>query len=90
MGDHVVYLSTWHTQGGYSEERNIEQERCINLSRFYPNTEINGVDDETAAAGLLKGMTVYMLLFHTWVVRTSACVIVRPEKASLSSKWKRQ
>lgn len=62
VGDHVTYLT--REQGAYSEERNVGTDRCINLSRFFPNTEINGVDDETAAAGLLKGMTAYMLLFH--------------------------
>ena len=62
VGDHVTYLT--RDERAYSEERNVGVDRCINLSRFFPNTEINGVDDETAAAGLLKGMTAYMLLFH--------------------------
>jgi NADPH2:quinone reductase len=54
-GDRVAYQGTI---GAYAEERIIAANRVVPIP--------NGVDDETAAASMLKGLTAYYLLFKTW------------------------
>jgi NADPH2:quinone reductase len=57
VGDHVVYQGVL---GSYAEVRLVPAERCVKLPE--------DVDDKTAAAVFLKGVTVHSLLFRTFPV----------------------
>ena len=64
VGDRVCYQGTI---GAYAEERLIKAALLVPIP--------DGVDDRTAAAILLKGLTAYYLLFKTWPVRTGETVL---------------
>lgn len=57
VGDRVVYQGQI---GSYAAERLATAERMVPIPE--------GIDDQTAAAILLKGLTAYYLLFKTWDV----------------------
>lgn len=57
-GDRVCYQGVL---GAYAEERLLAADRLVPIPE--------GIDDETAAAALLKGLTAYYLLFKTWPVQ---------------------
>ncbi|WP_169196328.1 quinone oxidoreductase [Devosia sp. MC1541] len=63
-GDRVAYQGT---VGAYAEERIIAANRVVPIP--------DGVDDETAAAALLKGLTAYYLLFKTWPVAEGETIL---------------
>lgn len=63
-GDRVAYQGT---AGAYAEERIIAAARCVPIP--------DGVDDETAAAVMLKGLTAYYLLFKTWPVAAGETIL---------------
>jgi NADPH2:quinone reductase len=53
-GDRVGYIGP---PGAYADERLLPADRAFPIP--------DGIDDETAAAAMLKGMTVYYLIFET-------------------------
>ncbi len=53
--------------GAYSERRNVPAHRLVPLP--------DGIDDESAAAGMLKGMTVECLIRRTYPVRAGDTVL---------------
>ncbi len=63
-GDRVAYASV---VGSYSQERNIVAERLVKLP--------NNVDDRTAAASMLQGMTARYLLRKTYVVKAGDTIL---------------
>lgn len=63
-GDRVCYQGI---VGAYAEERLVEADRLVPIP--------DGVDDQTAAAILLKGQTAYYLLFKTWPVRAGETIL---------------
>jgi NADPH2:quinone reductase len=65
-GDRVVYLYT-ATPGSYSEARLIPAEVLVRLP--------GSVDDETAAATFLKGLTVHSLVRRTYPVKRGETVL---------------
>jgi NADPH:quinone reductase len=64
VGDRVGYQSG---VGAYAEERLMPAEKLVPIP--------DGVDDRTAAAILLKGLTAYYLLFKTWPVEAGQTVL---------------
>jgi NADPH2:quinone reductase len=63
-GDRVGYIGP---PGAYADERLMPADRAFPIP--------NGVDDETAAAAMLKGMTVYYLIFETHqLTRGESCL----------------
>jgi NADPH:quinone reductase len=56
-GDRIAYQSQI---GAYADERLLQADRVVPVPE--------GIDDKTAAAIMLKGLTAYYLLFKTWVV----------------------
>ncbi|MFC3705761.1 quinone oxidoreductase family protein [Devosia honganensis] len=63
-GDRVCYQGLL---GAYAEER------LVPAARLLPIPE--GVDERTAAAILLKGLTAYYLLFKTWPVKQGETIL---------------
>lgn len=64
IGDRVTYLAT----GTYASHVVVDSERAIKLN--------DSVDDEMAAAGLLKGLTAWMLLFEVWKARPGTTALI--------------
>lgn len=64
VGDRVAYQGQL---GAYATDRVAKAERLIPIP--------DGVDDQTAAAILLKGLTAYYLLFETWRVRPGETIL---------------
>ena len=64
-GDRVAYAMAI---GGYAETRLIDANKLIKL----PDT----IDDQTAAAMMLKGMTAHYLLFRTYPVKAGDTILV--------------
>jgi len=64
-GDRVVYAGT---MGAYAEANNVPADRLVKLP--------DGVSDEVAAAGLLKGMTAQYLLKRTHAVKRGETVLI--------------
>lgn len=64
-GDRVAYAATL---GGYAEERNIPAQFLVILP--------DSIDDETAAAMMLKGMTAEYLLRRTYRVKAGDTVLM--------------
>ena len=58
IGDRVAYMGP---VGAYAEERLLPADKAVPLP--------DGIDYETAAALLLKGLTAYYLLFETWALK---------------------
>lgn len=57
-GDRVGYTGP---AGAYADERLLPADKAIPIP--------DDIDDETAAAAMLKGLTAYYLLFETWQVK---------------------
>jgi len=66
VGDRVAYASM--PLGAYAEVRNMPAERLVTVP--------DGIDDKTAAAMLLKGMTAEYLLHRTFPVKPGHTVLV--------------
>ncbi|MGV3573544.1 MAG: quinone oxidoreductase family protein [Devosia sp.] len=64
VGDRVCYQGQ---VGAYADERLAAVEKLIPIP--------DGVDDETAAAVVLKGLTAYYLLFKTWPVEAGQTIL---------------
>jgi NADPH:quinone reductase and related Zn-dependent oxidoreductases len=64
VGDRVCYQGT---PGAYAEERIAPAEKLIPIP--------DGVDDRTAAAIMLKGLTAYYLLFKTWPLKPGETIL---------------
>lgn len=65
VGDRVAYVSR---NGAYRAMRAMPADRLVKLPE--------GVSDEVAAAGMLKGMTAYYLIHLTYAVRPGDVVLV--------------
>lgn len=65
VGDRVAYPMT---PGAYAEARLIDAEKLVKL----PDT----IDDRTAAAMMLKGLTAHYLLFRTYPVKAGDTILV--------------
>jgi NADPH2:quinone reductase len=64
VGDRVAYQGQ---VGAYVTERLAAADRVVPIP--------DGIDDRTAAAILLKGLTAYYLLFKTWPVATGETIL---------------
>lgn len=64
VGDRVTYQGQL---GAYAQERLIPADRAIPVP--------DGLDDETVAAMMLKGMTAYYLLFKTWPLAAGETIL---------------
>lgn len=64
VGDRVCYQGT---PGAYAEERLAPVQKLVPIPY--------GIDDRTAAAVLLKGLTAYYLLFKTWPVQKGETIL---------------
>lgn len=64
VGQRVVYQGQL---GAYADERLALAEKMVPIP--------DGVDDQTAAAVLLKGLTAYYLLFKTWPVAKGETIL---------------
>ncbi len=64
VGDRVCYQGT---PGAYAEERLAPVQKLVPIP--------GGIDDQTAAAVLLKGLTAYYLLFKTWPVQAGETIL---------------
>lgn len=64
VGDRVGYIGP---VGAYAEERLLPAGRAIPLPEH--------IDYETAAASMLKGMTVYYLIFETWKLKAGESIL---------------
>lgn len=64
VGDRVCYQGTI---GAYAAERIVPAAKLVPIP--------DGVDDRTAAAVLLKGLTAYYLLFKTWPVQRGETIL---------------
>lgn len=67
-GDRVVYLAPAAGPGTYSEQRVIDARHLIKIP--------DDISDETAAASLLKGLTVWALLCRTYPVKEGDSILV--------------
>ena len=65
VGDRVAYPMTL---GSYAEERLIDADKLVRLP--------DSIDDETAAAMMLKGLTAHYLLFRTYPVKPGDSILV--------------
>lgn len=64
VGDRVCYQGT---PGAYADERLAPADKLVPIP--------GGIDDQTAAAVLLKGLTAYYLLFKTWPLRAGETIL---------------
>ncbi|MBD8064824.1 quinone oxidoreductase [Devosia sp. PTR5] len=64
VGDRVCYQGV---AGAYAEQRLIAAAKLVPIP--------DGVDDRTAAAVLLKGLTAFYLLFKTWPVQKGETIL---------------
>ena len=64
VGDRVAYQGQI---GAYAAERLVAADRLVPIPE--------GIDDGTAAAILLKGLTAYYLLFQTWAVQQGEIIL---------------
>ena len=65
IGDRVAYPMVL---GAYAEARNIDADKLVRLP--------DNIDDETAAAMMLKGLTAHYLLFRTYPVKAGDSILV--------------
>lgn len=80
VGDRIAYVYTGY--GAYSEERTLPAEVAIRLPA--------GLDDQTVAASLLKGLTAQVLLHEVYAVKAGDWVLVHAAAGgvgSLLSQW---
>lgn len=64
VGDRVCYQGA---PGAYAEERLAPVQKLVPIP--------DGIDDQTAAAILLKGLTAFYLLFKTWPVQEGETIL---------------
>lgn len=64
VGDRVAYQGT---VGAYAAERIAPAERMVPIP--------DGIDDRTAAAIMLKGLTAYYLIFKTWALTRGETIL---------------
>jgi NADPH2:quinone reductase len=64
IGDHVVYQNV---KGAYAEMRVVPADRLVHIPK--------GIDDKTAAAAFLKGLTAYCLLRRTFKVEKGHTIL---------------
>lgn len=64
VGDRVCYQGT---SGAYAEARLAPADKLVPIP--------DGIDDRTAAAILLKGLTAYYLLFKTWPLKAGETIL---------------
>jgi NADPH2:quinone reductase len=64
VGDRVCYQGR---AGAYATDRLIDADLLVPIP--------DGIDDQTAAAILLKGLTAYYLLFKTWPVQAGETIL---------------
>ncbi|WP_172122996.1 quinone oxidoreductase [Devosia sp. 919] len=64
VGDRVAYQGQ---VGAYAEQRLLAADRIVRIP--------DGVDDQTAAAVMLKGLTAFYLLFKTWPVQSGETIL---------------
>ncbi|WP_245458800.1 alcohol dehydrogenase catalytic domain-containing protein [Mesorhizobium sp. M8A.F.Ca.ET.057.01.1.1] len=77
IGDRVAYACP--PVGAYSERRNMAPELLVRLS--------DDISDETAAAGLLKGVAASFLLHDVHAVKTGTSCSSMPRQAASASCW---
>ena len=65
VGDRVAYAGPL---GAYAEERTVAADKIVRLP--------DGIDDRTAAAMMLKGLTVHYLLYWTCAVQPGDTVVI--------------
>jgi NADPH2:quinone reductase len=78
-GDRAVYQGPL---GSYAETRLVPAERCIRLPK--------DIDDKTAAAIFLKGVTVHTLLFRTYPVTKNSVILWHAASGGvgvIASQW---
>jgi NADPH2:quinone reductase len=83
VGDRVVY--TGMPIGAYAEQRNFAADRLVPIP--------DGISDEVAAAVLLKGLTTWYLLRHSYVVQPGDPILLYAAAGgvgSLASQWAKQ
>ena len=83
VGDRVVY--TGRPNDAYSERRNIDAAMLVPIP--------DAVSDEVAAAVLLKGLTAWYLLHHSYRVQAGDPILLYAAAGgvgSLASQWARQ
>ena len=68
---------TYSGRGAYAEERNINADELIVLPE--------GIEDQTAAAMLLKGMTVHMLITKCYTVKAGDTILVHAAAGGVGS-----
>ena len=68
---------TYSGREAYSEERNIDAKELITLP--------NGIEDQTAAAMMLKGMTIHMLMTKCYVVKAGDTILVHAAAGGVGS-----
>ncbi|HUN95914.1 MAG TPA: quinone oxidoreductase, partial [Bradyrhizobium sp.] len=79
-GDRVAYGSS--PLGAYAEERLIPADRLIKLP--------NGIDDKTAAAMMLKGLTAQYLIRQTYRIKAGETILLHAAAGgvgSILSQW---
>lgn len=64
VGDRIGYIGP---AGAYAEERLLPADKAFPIP--------DSVDDETAAAAMLKGLTVYYLIFETWKLAAEESIL---------------
>jgi NADPH:quinone reductase len=72
-GDRVAYAGL--PVGGYAEARNLPAGRLVRIP--------DGVDDQTAAAAMLRGITAHMLLYRVCAVGPGTVVLVHAAAGGL-------
>jgi NADPH2:quinone reductase len=83
VGDRVVY--TGRPNDAYSERRNIEAAQLVPIPE--------SVSDEIAAAVLLKGLTAWYLLHHSYAVQPGDSILLYAAAGgvgSIASQWARE
>jgi NADPH2:quinone reductase len=82
-GDRVAYAGL--PIGGYAEARNIPASRLVRIP--------DGIDDRTAAAAMLRGLTAHMLLDRVQQLRPGMVVLVHAAAGGLGlilTQWAKQ
>jgi NADPH2:quinone reductase len=83
VGDRVAYSLS--DSGSYAEARVMPADRLVRIP--------DGIDDRTAAAAMLKGLTAQMLLRQTYRVRKGDAVLIHAAVGGVGSiavQWARQ
>lgn len=78
-GDRVAYAMV---PGAYAESRVMTTERVVKIP--------DGIDDQTAAAMMLKGLTAHYLLFRTYPVQAGDSILVYAASGgvgTIMSQW---